>query len=176
MSRVLSSILQFAFILGCAASFPSQERVADFKEKAVNGSLRELRNKHRVWLIVRRSALLDARGAEEAALSEVYKGGNPWQSYPRTYNLIAKKLNKYMKQHGSIAAAGSLADAEFIIYFNVLEIRRPLGMPYAYGELFVVLNEAANPRILWKTKDSGMFADDAVDAFLTELKAARGES
>lgn len=175
MSRVVRFIILFALILNCAASFPSQERAADFKETVVNGSLAELRNKHRVWLIVRRSALLDARGAEESVISEVYKGGNAWQNYPRTYNLIAKKLNKYLKEYGSLTAARNLSQAEFVIYFNVLEIRRPLGTPYAYGELFVILNDASNPRVLWKTRGKGMFADDAVDTMLEELKAARGE-
>src|SRR4051812_34134161 len=51
MSRVVRFIILFALILNCAASFPSQERSADFKETVVNGSLAELRNKHRVWLI-----------------------------------------------------------------------------------------------------------------------------
>lgn len=175
MSRVLRFIILFALIANCAALFPSQERSADFKETTVNGSLAELRDKHRVWLIVRRSALLDARGAEESVLSEIYKGDNAWQNYPRTYNLIAKKLNKYLKEHGSLTAARSLSQSEFIVYFSVFEIRRPLGTPYAYGELFVILNDASNPRVLWKTTGKGMFADDAVDTMLTELKAARGE-
>lgn len=175
MSRFIRFIITLALIISCAPSFPSQEQSASFKETKVGGSLAELRNKHRVWLIVRRSALLDANGAGESVLSEVYKGGNPWQNYPRTYNLIAKKLNKYMKERNSISAARTISEAEFIIYFNVLEVRRPLGVPYAYGELFVILNESSNPRILWKTKGSGMFAEEAVSAFISDLKAARGE-
>lgn len=175
MSRVLSSILQFVFIVACAASFASQERSAGFKETEVKGSLAELRNKHRVWLIVRRSALLDASGTDESVLSEVYKDSNPWQNYPRTFNSIARKLNKYMKERGSITAARSLSEAEFIIYFNVLEIRKPLGIPYAYGEMFVILNEASKPRILWKSRSNGMFADDAINSLLEDLKNARGE-
>ena len=176
MARVLSSILQFVLVISSAASFPSQERSAGFKETAVKGSLAELRNKHRVWLIVRRSALLDASGAEETVLSEVYRSGNTWQNYPRTFNSIARKLNKYMKERRSITAARSLVDAEFIVYFNVLEIRRPLGTPYAYGELFVILNEASNPRIIWKSRSNGMFAEDAINTLLEDLKAARGEN
>lgn len=177
MSRFIRLIISCAFviIIICAAPFPSQEQSARFKETAINGSLAELRTKHRVWLIVHRSALLDAQGTEEPILSEVYKGGTPWQNYPRTYNLIAKKLNKYMQQHQSISSARTITEAEFIIYFNVLEIRRPLGVPYAYGELFIILNEPPHARIIWKTKGHGMFAEDAVSAFISDLKAARGE-
>lgn len=167
--------LPFALITAFAATFPSQERSSDFKEAAVNGSLTELRDKHRVWLIVRRSALLDVSGAEQSIFNEVYKEGNARQTFPRTYNLIARKLNKYMREHQSISAAQSLENAEFIIFFNVLEIRRPLGTPYAYGELFVILNERSKPRILWKSRKSGMFVDDAIDAMLSDLKGARGE-
>jgi hypothetical protein len=147
-------------------------------EQAAGGTLAELRDKHRVWLIVRRGALLDARGADESVLSEVYREGNLRQNYPRTFNLIARKLNKYMKEHGSITAAQTLSDSEFIIFFNVLEIRRPLGTPYAYGELFVVLSAKSNkskPRVIWKTKSGGMFVDEAIGDLISELKAVRGE-
>jgi hypothetical protein len=170
MALKLRFITAFIFIITSAAPLSSQQRDAEF-----TGSLSELRDKHRVWLIVRRTAVLDARGAEESVLSEVYKQGSGRQNYPRTYNLIARKLNKYMREQQSITAASSLSDADFIVFFNVLEIRRPLGTPYAYGELFVILNARERPRILWKTKTGGKFVDDAVGDFISEMKAARGE-
>ncbi len=175
MFRSIRFVLPLALIIAFAAKFPSQERSTDFKEVAVKGSLAELRDKRKVWLIVRRSALLDVSGAEASIMAEVYKEGNARTTFPRTYNLIAKKLNKYMHEHQSISAAQSLRDAEFVIFFNVLEIRRPLGTPYAYGELFVILNERSNPRIIWKTRKNGMFVDNAIDAMLSDLKDARGE-
>ncbi|HEV7843453.1 MAG TPA: hypothetical protein VGO69_07130 [Pyrinomonadaceae bacterium] len=175
MSRSFRFIISFAIIISCAASFPSQERDSEFGDSVVNGSLAELRDKHKVLLIVRRGALLDARGAEASVLSEVYKEGNLRSAYPRTYNMIARKLNKYMKENGSITASSNLSDADFILFFNVLEIRRPLGTPYAYGELFIILNVKSKPRILWKTRSSGMFVDDAVSDFISELKTMRGE-
>jgi hypothetical protein len=175
MSGSFRFIISLAVIIICAASFPSQESDSVSAGAVVNGSLAELRDKHRVWLVVRRGAVLDARGAEVSILSEVYKEGNSRQSFPRTYNLIAKKLNKYMKEHGSITAAKNLSEADFIIFFNVLEVRRPLGTPYAYGELFIILNLKSKPRILWKTRSNGMFVDDAMGDFISELKAVRGE-
>lgn len=178
MSRAVRLFLMLALILSCADGFPSRAQSDGADEMTVNGSLEELRNKRRVLLMVRRSAVVDASGAATpSVLSEVDKqavGARP-QSFPRTYNSIAKKLNKYMNEYGSITAARSIADADFIVFFNVLEIRRPLGTPYAYGELFVILNQAPQPRIIWKTRKSGMFAEDAINALIRDMKMMRGE-
>jgi hypothetical protein len=169
-------VLSLLLLIGCVASPVAQEEAASsVSGEQPGGSLSELRDKHRVWLIVRRGALLDARGADASVLSEVYKEGSTRQNYPRTFNTIARKLNKYMREHASITAAQTLSDSEFIIFFNVLEIRRPLGTPYAYGELFIILNAPSKPRIIWKTRGSGMFVDDAIGDFISELKAMRGE-
>ncbi|MCA1558340.1 MAG: hypothetical protein LC731_07370, partial [Acidobacteria bacterium] len=119
-------IVSFILIVTHAAPLSSQTRDSEF-----SGSLVELRDKHRVWVIVRRGAVLDARGTEQSVLSEVYREGVARQSYPRTYNMVARKLNKYMREHQSITAARNLSESEFIIFFNVLEVRRPLGTPYA---------------------------------------------
>lgn len=163
-------IISLAIILSCASSLPSQER-----DSGTGSSLAELRGKQRVWLIVRRGAVLDARSVDASILSEVYREGSHRTTFPRTFNLIARKLNKYIKEYKSVSAAPSLSEADFILFFNVLEIRRPLGTPYAYGELFVILNTKPKPRILWKTRNSGKFVDDAISDFLSELKAVRGE-
>ncbi|HEX8174873.1 MAG TPA: hypothetical protein VF543_07125 [Pyrinomonadaceae bacterium] len=170
MYRSFRLIISLAVIIGCAAPLPSQERDSG------RGSLAELRDKQRVWVIVRRGAVLDASGVDASVISEVYREGSHRPAFPRTFNLIARKLNKYIKEHKSISAARSLSDADFILFFNVLEIRRPLGTPYAYGELFVILNTQPSPRILWKTRNSGKFVDDAVADFISELKAVRGEN
>lgn len=173
MSGSLRFIITFVLIICSAAPATPQERDAG---SATTGSLHELRDKHRIWLIVRRGLMLDARSADASVISEVYKEvATPRQNFPRTYNMIARKLNKYMKEHRSLSAARTLGDADFIIFFNVLEIRRPLGTPYAYGELFIILNAQPKPRVLWKTRSSGMFVDDAMGDFISELKAVRGE-
>jgi hypothetical protein len=175
MPSIFRYVLLFILTLSGAPPFPSQERDAEVRRISPQGSLYELRDKSRVWLIVRRSNILDARGSEDYVLSEVFREESLRQNYPRTYNMIARKLNKYMKDHRSLSAARNLSDSQFIIFFNVLEIRRPLGTPYAYGELFIILNQPSNPRILWRSKRNGMFVDDAVSDFLSELKAVRGE-
>ncbi len=43
---------------------------------------------------------------------------------------MARKLNKYMDKYGSLTAAEGLADAEYVIYFNVVEFRRILDTVY----------------------------------------------
>lgn len=173
MSRGFALIISFVVVMTGAGALQAQER--DSEHVVAKGSLSELRGRPRVWLIVRRGVVLDARGVEASVITEVYREANPRPAFPRTYNMIARRLNKYMKEHGSLSAARNLSDADFILFFNVLEIRRPLGTPYAYGELFVILNRKAGPRILWRTRNAGKFVDDAVGDFISELKAVRGE-
>ena len=145
---------------------------------AVTGSLVELKNRRRVLLLVRRSAVVDSRGGAEALLKEAYAAAGTPLRYPRIYNLLAQHLNRYMNRYQSISAARSVPDAEFIIFFNLLEFRRPLGHPYAYGELFVILNDTANghrPRVIWKTRKNSMWVEDAVKDLIRDLKTVRGE-
>ncbi|HWS98698.1 MAG TPA: hypothetical protein VN256_00405 [Pyrinomonadaceae bacterium] len=147
---------------------------------AITGSLSELKYRRRVLLLVRRSAVVDSRGGAEALLKEAYaaaKAGAPLR-YPRIYNLLAQHLNRYMNKYQSISAARGVPDAEFIIFFNLLEFRRPLGYPYPYGELIVIVNDTENgnkPRVVWKTRKSPMWVEDAVKDFIRDLKAVRGE-
>jgi hypothetical protein len=147
---------------------------------AVMGSLAELNNRRRVLLLVRRSAVVDSRGGAESLLKEAYAAGAAGVPlrYPRIYNLLAQHLNRYMNKYQSISAARNVPDAEFIVFFNLLEYRRPLGHPYPYGELFVILNETANghrPRVVWKTRKSPMWVEDAVKELIRDLKTVRGE-
>jgi hypothetical protein len=144
---------------------------------AVPGSLAELKNRRRVLLLVRRSTVVDSRGGADALLQEAYGAAGAPLRYPRIYNLLAQHLNRYMNKYQSISAARSVPDAEFIIFFNLLEYRRPLGHPYPYGELFVILNDTANghrPRVIWKTRKS-LWVEDAVKDLIRDLRTVRGE-
>lgn len=129
--------------------------------------------------MVRRSVIVDASGQGRTILSEAYQpSAEPRGRFARIYNVLARKLNKYMLKFQSISAARNVSEAEFIVLFNLLEYRRPLGRPYPYGELFVILNDQEKghePRIIWKTRKSPVWAEDAVDEFIRDLKAARGE-
>ena len=156
-----------------------QQEPAHVNENIVTGSLYELRDKRRVLLMVRRSSVVDSRGQAKEILAEVFKDdGQTSMRFPRTYNTLARKLNNYMRKHQSISAARSLKEAEFIVLFNVLEFRRPLGIPHPYGEIYVILKETGagrEPRIIWKTRKNSMWVEDAIDDLLKDLKTSRRE-
>ena len=144
----------------------------------VTGSLSELRNSRRVLLLVRRSRVVDSRGMAKTIVDEAYRTDPDARTrFPWLFNLLARKLNNYIRQHQSMSAVKRVSDAEFIVFFNLLEYRRPLGHPYPYGEMFVIKNSAAGgrPRIVWKTRKSSMWAEDAIEDLIRDLKAVRGE-
>ena len=166
--RYLKTPLPLIFLLiSPTLALAQQQEPAHVNESVVTGSLYELRDKRRVLLLVRRSAVVDTRGQAKEILAEVFKDeGGTYLRFPRTYNTLARKLNNYMKKHQSISAARNIDEAEFIVLFNLLEFRRPLGVPHAYGELYVILKETAagkQPRIIWKTRKTSMWVEDAID-------------
>ena len=144
------------------------------------GSVNELRDRRRVFRLVERSSVVDAREEAKSILAEVYESDpTPRAPFARIYNAIARKLNKYMAEHQSISAVRDMRDADFIILFNLLEYRRPLGHPYPYGGMFVILNDRSagrEPHIVWKTRKRSVWAEDAIKDFIKDLKAARGET
>lgn len=147
---------------------------------AVTGSLAELKNRRRVLLIVRRSTIVDSRGGSESVVKDAYAAGPSGAPlrYPRIYSLLAQHLNRYMNKHHSISLVRSIPEAEFIVFFSLMEYRRPFEISYPYGELFVILNDTANgrrPRVVWKTRKSPMWVEDAVKDLIRDLKTVRGE-
>lgn len=144
-------------------------------------SLTEVLDKRRVLLVVFRSRVVDvSSGSERAIIEDVLKADpRPRGKFRRVYNQIAKKLNKYMDKYGSLTAAEGLADAEYVIYFNVVEFRRILDATYPYGELFVIIKGSPEhlkpPRIVWRA-NKVRFAGDAISDLIKDLKAVRGES
>ena len=179
MKRILPLVL---ILLGCSA-FGAVQRRAEREgdgSRAMTGSLVELKGKRRVLVLVRRSAVVDSDGTGKAILEEVFRAeaGARNARYPRIYNAIVHKLNKYMIKYQSITAARDFSDAEFIVFFNLLEYRRLLGYSYPYGELFVILNDHAAgraPHIIWKTPKTSIWVEDAIEDLIKEMKAARGE-
>jgi hypothetical protein len=149
-------------------------------ENILTGSVADLRNSRRVLLLVRRGGVIDSRGLARTIIGEAYREDPDARlRYPRLFNTLARKLNNYMRKYGSITAVKNIADTDFIILFNLLEYRRTLGYLYPYGELFVILNDRLNgkpPRIVWRTRKSPMYAEDAINDLIKEMKTVRGES
>jgi hypothetical protein len=144
------------------------------------GALAEVRDKHRALLVVFRSRVLDVSDGERAIIEDVLKadphpkGRNRW-----VYSQLAGKLNKYIRKYRSLTAAEDLADAEYVIYFNVVEYRKILDGVYPYGELFVIVkgtpDQLKPPRVVWRAHKV-LFAEDAIGNLIKELKVVHGES
>lgn len=158
-----------ALLLFCASLNPAQERTQAVSERPVYGSLSEIANKQRVLLIVNRAAVVDASD-DKRAIMEALSRANPQRSrrYRLAYNTIARKLNGYIKRYRNMRPVDRVEDADYIIFFNLLEYRWPLGIPYPYGELFVIVSREP-ARILWQSKKV-QWAEDAVKELLNDLK------
>ena len=165
-------------ILLLVCSFPAFPRQRETTTTA--DSLVEVRDKRRALLLVFRSGVLDATNSEQTIIDQVFKadprpkGRNQW-----AYGQIAKKLNSYIRKYRSLTAASDLNDADYVIYFNLIEFRRILNTIYPYGELFVITKGSPEsqkpPRVVWKAKKI-LWAGDAISNLIKELKVLRGET
>jgi hypothetical protein len=171
-------------LLACLAprAHAQESKVTDGGGEAptvVEGSLAELRSRRRVLLLITRSLVVDTRDPGQALVREAY---NPDARLNRrhryAFNVIARKLNGYMKKYGGMSAAEEVGEAEYILVFNLLEYKVVLGRAYPYGEMYVVLNQPPDstrpPRVLWKARKV-LWAEDAVAEFIKELKVVRGQ-
>jgi len=143
-------------------------------------SLSEIRDKQSALLVVFKSRVLDANDRERSIVEDVLKADpEPKGLYRWVYSQMAKKLNKYIRKYKSLTAATELSQADYIIFFNVVEFRRILNAPYPYGELFVIVKGSPEtlkpPHIVWRAKKL-LIAEDAIGALIKDLKAVRGES
>lgn len=166
-------------LLACGVSVLAQPERPEEKNNHV-GTISELRDKQRALLVVFKSGVIDVENADRAVIDDVLKADpRPKGRYRWVYNELAHKLNKYIRQHGSLSSADNLADAEYVIFFNVVEFRRILNAIYPYGELYVIVKgspqESKPPRIVWRARKV-LFAGDAIRDLIKDLKALRGES
>ena len=144
-----------------------------------NNSLEEVRDKRSALLVVFKSRVLDVSDRERAIIDDVLKADpEPKGRYRWVYSQLAKKLNKYIHKYKSLASARALSDADYVIFFNVVEFRRILDTPYPYGELFVIVKGSPDtlkpPRVIWRARKV-LFAEDAIGELIKDLKTLRGE-
>ena len=164
-------------VLATCVSALAQDDAA--QSSRTGSSLVEVRDKHRALLVVFRSRVVDASGGERAIIEDVLKADpRPRGRYRWVHTQIARKLDKYAEKYRSLFPAEGLADADYVIYFNVVEFRRILDTVYPYGELFVILKgspeELRPPRVVWRA-NKVLFAEDAIGHLIKALKAVRGE-
>jgi hypothetical protein len=142
-------------------------------------ALSELRDKERALLVVYKSRVVDVTGNERAIIDDVLKADpDSRKRYSWVYNQIAGKLNKYIRKHQSMSSARTLAEADYVIFFNLVEYRRILNAYYPYGELFVIVKGAPQdqkpPRIVWRARKM-LVATDAIGDLIKDLMTLRGE-
>jgi hypothetical protein len=169
--RVLARALLILFFCFSAA--------AQTPEFAEGNSLEEVRDKRNALLVVYKSRVIDANDRERAIIDDVLhadpqpKGRDRW-----VYTQLARKLNKYINKYRSLSAAHGLSEADYVIFFNVVEFRRILNTAYPFGELFVIVKgspeELKPPRVVWRAKKV-LVAEDAIGDLIKDLKAVRGE-
>jgi len=169
--RVLAPVLVLFFCFTAAAQTP------DFAD---GNSLQEVRDKRHALLVVFKSRVIDASDGERAIIDDVlHADPEPKGRYRWVYSQLAKKLNQYIRKYKSLTAANGLSEADYVIFFNVVEFRSILNTPYPYGELFVIVKgspeELKPPRVVWRAKKV-LFAEDAIGNLIKDLKAVRGES
>ena len=170
MKAVASILLLFLLCFSAAA----QEPLGD------SNSLVEVRDKRNVLLVVFKSRVIDVDDRERGIIEDVLKADpEPKGRYRWVYSQLAAKLNKYMRKYRSLSAAKELSEADYVIFFNVVEFRRILNTIYPYGELFVIVKGSPEtlkpPRVVWKARKV-LFAEDAIGDLIKDLKALRGET
>ena len=131
-------------------------------------------------LVVFKSRVIDVGDRERAIIEDVLKADpKPTGRYRWVYSQLAAKLNKYIRKYKSLSASTELSEADYVIFFNVVEFRRILNTTYPYGELFVIVKGSPEmlkpPRVVWKARKV-LFAEDAIGELIKDLKALRGET
>src|SRR5689334_4581629 len=169
MNAVKSILLLLLLCLTAAAQTPVVE----------NNSLEEVRDKRRALLVVFKSRVLDVSDREREIIDDVLKADpEPKGRYRWVYTQLARKLNKYINKYNSLSPANALSDADYVIFFNVVEFRRILDTAYPYGELFVIVKGSPEklkpPHVVWRARKV-LFAEDAIGDLIKDLKTLRGE-
>jgi hypothetical protein len=172
-------VVPILFVVLISFSALAQEPVGE-NAPAPSNSLAEVRDAQRAILVVFKSGVIDVTDREGAIIQDVLKADpKPTGRYRWVYTQMAQKLNKYIRKYKSLSAAKELSEADYVIYFNVVEFRRILYSYYPYGELFVIVKGSPEklkpPRIIWRTKKMAV-AEDAIGDLIKDLKILRGES
>lgn len=175
----MKAVLPILVGLLICSTVAAQQPVGETAPSEAN-ELGEVRNMRNALLVVFKSRVIDVTDRERAIIQDVLKADpRPSSRYRWVYTMIAQKLNKYIRKYKSLNAATDFNDAEYVIYFNVVEFRRILYTPYPYGELFVIVKGSPEkqkpPRVVWRTKKM-VFAEDAIGNLIKDLKSLRGES
>src|SRR6476619_1779199 len=125
MSRTCSQSLFTAaallmFVCNCFALLAQDEGRLISGDRG-RGSLSEVRTKRRALLVVSRAPIIDTQNNERAIVETVLRADPYAKRYRLAYATISKRLNNYVNKYKSMSPATQLTDADYIIFFNVLE-------------------------------------------------------
>ena len=171
--------LLFCALALCAAAAAAQSAADD--GEVPRGELSEIRDRRRALLVVSRSYSVDTRGPLRGVFEEVFeKPARAVLRHEYAYELVARKLERYEREHGGLEIVETLEEADFVIVYKVVTLHRSFSEdePFVYGEMFVFLNRAPErpqPALLWRTKGDHVPPGEAVGDFLKSLKAVRGQ-
>jgi hypothetical protein len=139
------------------------------------GTLDEIRGKRLVRLLVVRPRTVSASDPTQGVVAAVASGADTSPRLRWTHDLIARRLNKYIRKYRSMTAILPGMEPDYVIVFHLLRYRAVLNGVYPSGDMYVVSYKAPGPaRILWRTSKE-MFEEDATKELLKALKASRGE-
>ncbi len=160
----------------------SQGAVVEYEgDEVAPEEFERVREMRRVLLVTSKSLTADARGPARGVLEDVFRRPEAaLRRHEYASQVIGKRLNRYIRRHRSMTAVESLAEAEFVIVFKVLNEQPSFipTQPHVYGEMFVILNRSETrprPVIVWWTKHNQTSIEDAVKDFLDDLRELRGE-
>lgn len=177
--RIATALTLFCVsVIGWESAADSSVRETRLQAINGDGSLADIKNKHNVALVIMKSSILHVSGSDEPIIQEAL-GAEP-RLAPRhrlAYGVMARQLNQYIRKHRNLRPADKVSQADFIVYFKLVEYRRVLNSVYPYGDLYVIVpprETNGTARIIWRTRKIG-YAEDAIKFLLRDLKHIRGE-
>jgi hypothetical protein len=173
----LGFVALIAVTLACSNA-SAQQRFRTSNERPA-GSLSAIRPRHKGLVVVLKSSVISADETNSSIIESVLKADpGSIERHQLVYRTLAKKLNGYIRKHQSMSAATDLSEADFVIFFSLVEYRRILNATYPFGELFVIVKGEPQmrrpPRVIWKSHKV-LWVGDAINNFLRDLKNIRGE-
>lgn len=166
-------------VFGVAGSNATAQQNFRASGEMHRGALSDIRLRDKGLVVVLKSTVISAYQTDSSIIDSVLRADPDSASrHFLVYGTLAKKLNGYIRKHKSLSAATDLSEADFVIFFSLVEYRQILNATYPFGELFVIVKGEPEtrrpPRIIWRSRKV-IWAGDAINNFLRDLKSTRGE-
>lgn len=173
--------LAFAVLLVFGAFGSNATAQQNFRARSEThpAALSDIRLRDKGLVVVLKSSVIAADETDNSIIDSVLRADpDSAARHQLVYGTLARKLNGYIRKYKSLSAATDLSEADFVIFFSLVEYRRILNATYPFGEMFVIVKGEPTtrrpPRIIWKSKKV-IWVGDAISNFLKDLKNTRGE-